>query len=182
MTKNQIKYALEKRQLQLNKWKTINHFSSVGFCFIIPLTSIFFHIKGYFESTTKPIKSEEIWFFIIPSLIGIIFYFIQKRRLRFKEIKTSLNKAQLYKIIEKVADELEWKIYVKNSKIIIAKTHPSFFSGSWGEQITILFENKKVLVNSICDLDKKSSVVSMGRNKQNENTLIQEIKKSQFKI
>ena len=63
----------------------------------------------------------------------------------------------------------------------MAKTHPSFSSGSWGEQITILFDNRTILVNSICDLDKKNSVVSMGRNKQNENTLINEIKKADSK-
>ncbi len=62
-----------------------------------------------------------------------------------------------------------------DEKIIIAKTHPSIFSGSWGEQITILFDDDRILINSICDPDKKSSVVSMGRNKKNVSKLLEEI-------
>ncbi|WP_136668314.1 hypothetical protein [Flavobacterium sp. H122] len=86
-----------------------------------------------------------------------------------------MTREELDPIIEKVAKELEWTSYVVNKKMIIAKTHPNFFSGSWGEQITILFDKNQVLVNSICDPDKRSSVVSMGRNTKNMNRLIEEI-------
>jgi len=178
MNNEQIKYSLENRELKLSNWEKFSHYGIVGFCFIIPLTFIFLHLKDYFENTPKPIRSGEIWFFIIPTLIGIWFYYIQKKRLKFKEVNTSLNRTELNKIIEKVANELEWTLNLTKSKIIVAKTHPSFLSGSWGEQITILFDNRKVLVNSICDPDKKSSLVSMGRNKQNENKLIKEIEKA----
>ena len=89
-----------------------------------------------------------------------------------------MTREELDPIFEKVAKELEWTLYVNNKKMIIAKTHPSFFSGSWGEQITILFDKNRVLVNSICDLEKRSSVVSMGRNKKNMNRLIDEITKA----
>jgi hypothetical protein len=89
-----------------------------------------------------------------------------------------LTREELDSVVEKVANELKWIPYVMDKKVIIAKTHPSFFSGSWGEQITILFDKNRVLVNSICDPDKRSSVVSMGRNKQNMSRLIEEIKKA----
>jgi hypothetical protein len=178
MNNEQLKYSLLNRELKLSNWEKFSHYGIVGFCFIIPLTFTFLHLKDYFENTPKAIKSGEMWFFIIPTLIGILFYYIQKNRLKFKEVNTSLNRAELNKIIEKVAEELEWEIYLKNSKIIVAKTHPSFLSGSWGEQITIIFENGKVLVNSICDPDKRSSVVSMGRNKQNEDKLKKAIVKA----
>ena len=115
---------------------------------------------------------------IIPAILGILFYRLQKRRLKFKSIDTKLTRDELGPIIEKVAKELEWTPFVNNKKIIIAKTHPSFFSGSWGEQITILFDKNRILVNSICDPDKRSSVVSMGRNKKNMNRLIKEITKA----
>ena len=86
-----------------------------------------------------------------------------------------MTREELDKIINQVATELKWTIFSTNKRIVEAKTFPSFFSGSWGEQITILFDNKRVLVNSICDIDKQSSVVSMGRNKKNINRLIKEI-------
>ena len=109
-----------------------------------------------------------------------MFYYIQKKWLKFKEVNSFLNRTELNKIIEKVAGELEWTFNFKNPKIILFTAHQSFFSGSWGEQITILFDNKKTLLNSICDPHKKSSVVSMGRNKENEDKLIKEIEKASW--
>ena len=94
MTNQQIKYSLEKRELQLSKWNKFAHFGIVGFFFIIPLTFTFLHLKDYFENTFIPLNSEQIWAYIIPTLIGISFYFIQKNRLKFKEIKTSLNRTE----------------------------------------------------------------------------------------
>lgn len=58
------------------------------------------------------------------------------------------------------------------------KSNPRLWSGSWGEQITILFYKNRVLVNSICDLEKQNSVASYGRNKENMAKLIEEIKKA----
>ena len=95
-----------------------------------------------------------------------------------KIVETNLSRDELDKIIYQISTELKWKIFTTNKRIVEAKTFPSFFSGSWGEQITILFDNKRVLVNSICDLDKRSSVVSMGRNKKNTVRLINEIEKA----
>ena len=178
MTSEQIKYGLENQELKLSNWDKFSHYGIVGFCFIFPLTLTFLHLKDYFENTAKPVKTGEIWFFTIPTLMGILFYYLQKNGLKFKEVRTDLKKSELNKIIEKVANELEWNLSFSNSKAIVAKTYPGFLSGSWGEQITILFDNGKVLVNSICDPAKRSSITSMGRNKQNENKLIEEIKKA----
>lgn len=178
MTTENIKYGLETRKLKLSNWDKFFHYGIVGFCFINPLAFTFLHLKYYFLNTSKPIKPIEIWLFLIPTLIGILFFHLQNNKLKFKEVNTSLNKSELNKIIEKVAEELEWNLHFSNSKAIVAKTHPRFLSGSWGEQITILFDNKKVLVNSICDPDKETSIVSMGRNNQNEKKLIEEIKKA----
>jgi hypothetical protein len=64
----------------------------------------------------------------------------------------------------------------KTKGCIIARTSPGIFSGSWGERITIILDKNRVLINSICDPEKRSSVVSMGRNRKNCRTLINEIK------
>ncbi len=175
MTNEQIKYSIETGEMKLGNWDKFNHYAIVGFLFIIPALFIFFHLKDYFQGTSRPFREGEIWFMIIPSILGLLFYRIQRNRLKFKSINTKLTREELDPIIEKVATELEWIPYVSNKKIIIAKTHPSLFSGSWGEQITILFHKNQILVNSICDPEKRSSVVSMGRNKKNMNRLIEEI-------
>ena len=178
MTNDQIKYSIETSEIKLGIFDKFNHYGIVGFLFIIPITLIFLHLKDYFQNNPKPFREGEILFIIIPSILGILFYLLQKNRLKFKSVETKLTREELDPIFEKVAKELEWTLYVNNKKMIIAKTHPSFFSGSWGEQITILFDKNRILVNSICDLEKRSSVVSMGRNKKNMNRLIDEITKA----
>lgn len=178
MTNEQIKYSIETSEMKLGNWDKFTHYEIVGFLFFIPAMFMFLHLKDYFQGTPRPFREGEIWFMIIPSILGLLFYRLQKNRLKFKSIDTNLTREEIDPIIERVANELEWTPYVINEKIIIAKTRPSFFSGSWGEQITILFDKNRILVNSICDPDKRSSVVSMGRNKRNMNRLIEEITKN----
>ncbi|MDP3393032.1 hypothetical protein [Sediminibacterium sp.] len=178
MTKEQIKYSIETGEMKLGNWDKFTHYGIVGFLFFIPSVLIFLHLKDYFQGIPKPFRESEIWFVIIPFILGLLFYRLQRSRLKFQTIDTHLTREEFDPIIEKVAKELEWTPHVMNKNVIIAKTHPSFFSGSWGEQITILFDKNRILVNSICDPDKRSSVVSMGRNKQNMSRLIEEIRKA----
>lgn len=175
MTSNQIQYSIDTGRLKLGNWDKLSHYGIVGLLFIIPCLFIFSHLKDYFAGTPQYFIPGEPWFMIIPSILGLIFYWLQKNRLKFKTAGTHLTREQLGSVIKKVADELGWTIEEDNKNIIIARTHPGFFSGSWGEQITILFGRNKVLVNSICDPQKRSSVVSMGRNKRNMRRLIEEI-------
>ena len=175
MTKEQINYSIETGVMKLGNWDKFTHYGIVGFLFMIPGMFIFFHLKDAFQETARPFREGEIWFMIIPSILGLFFYQLQRNRLKFKSIDTKLTRDELNEIIEKVANELEWRPYVNTKEIIIAKTHPGFFSGSWGEQITILFDKNRILVNSICDPDKRSSIVSMGRNKKNMDRLSEEI-------
>jgi hypothetical protein len=179
MTNEQIKYSIETGEMKLGNWDKFTHYRIVISLFMIPAFFIFFQLKDYYQGTSIPFLREGgIWFMIIPSILGLLFYRLQKGRLKFKSINTKLTRDELEIIIEKLANELEWTPCVKNEKVIIAKTHPSFFSGSWGEQITILFDKNRILVNSICDPDKRSSVVSMGRNKKNMDILTGEIIKA----
>src|SRR5690606_24768743 len=151
MTNEQIKYSINTGEMKLGNWDKFTHYGIVYSLFIIPVMLFFFYLEDYFQGTARTIREVEIWFIIIPSILGVLFYRLQKSRLKFKSIETKLTRDELGLIIEKVANELEWTPYVNNNKIIIAKTHPSFFSGSGGEQITILCDKHRVLINSIRD-------------------------------
>jgi hypothetical protein len=178
MTEEQIEYSINNGELKLNNWDKFTHYGIVGFLLIIPVMFVFFHTRDFIQGTHRQLKEGEIWFMIVPSLLSFLFYRLQKERLKFESIETNLTREKLDLIIEKVAIKFEWHKYIDNEKVVVAKTFPSFFSGSWGEQITILFDKNKILVNSICDPDKSSSVVSMGRNKKHIKTLVEEIKKA----
>lgn len=176
--KKNIEHLILTEKLQLSRREKLKHFQVVLFLLLITIFCAFILIKIFIDKPTRPLDAELILTVCIPAILTIFFYKLQKGRLKFKTVTTKLSYKELNQIVEKVAAKLEWAIYTKKSKIIIAKTHPGFFSGSWGEEITIIFDINRILVNSICDLSKRTSLTSMGRNQENMNTLIEEIKKA----
>ncbi|GGF23448.1 hypothetical protein [Flavobacterium limi] len=173
-----IKKCIEENELQLSFWDKISHYWSVIFVLIIPICSITYKIIDVINKTERPSRDGEIYLFVIPIIVSVLFYILQKKRLSFKIVETKLNIDEVFKITEETANELGWIINHKTKKYLTANTNPKFTSGSWGEQITLIFIENKILVNSICDLNKKSSLVSMGRNKKNELTFINNIKRA----
>jgi hypothetical protein len=79
----------------------------------------------------------------------------------------SPSEEKFQELLNKIENKEDWHVIHKTEKAIIIKTTPKWTSGSWGEQITILRDGKRTLVNSICDPDKRASVFSAGRNSSN---------------
>lgn len=171
-----IKKCIEKNELQLSFWDAMTHYWICVYLLIIPIATLANKIRYILNKTGSPSRNGEIYMIIIPILLSVFFGLLQKKRLGFKIVTSTLDRGALNKIIENTATELGWIINRRNKKFIKAYTKPEFLSGSWGEQVVIIFDNNKILVNSICDLSKKTSLVSMGRNKKNEQTLIKNIK------
>jgi hypothetical protein len=165
-------------KLSFNDFST--HYLIVLFFFIPLILVAFDFFKLYILDSYNGVKTpQEMLRANIPfGAIGILFFFIQYNRLRFKIIETVLPREKLQEIIIKTAEELEWFPVINTTDLIVSKTNPKWWTGSWGEQITILFDKDKILINSIRDPDRKSSVVSMGRNKRNINKLIVNIQNS----
>ncbi len=178
MTEQQINQSIDKNELILTSSEKYIHYGLVVNIFIMPVVILFLFLLDLVNGTSKRLNGEMFSLIIISSVLGLFFYRLQKSKLKFKIVETSLSREELNKIIQQVSTELKWIIFTSDKRIVEAKTFPSFFSGSWGEQITIFFDNKRVLVNSICDLEKPTSIVSMGRNKRNSNRLINEIEKA----
>lgn len=49
----------------------------------------------------------------------------------------------------------------------VAHTHPAWWSATWGEQIFVAHDRGGIWINSINDLNKRSSIVSFGYNRRN---------------
>jgi hypothetical protein len=162
--------------LQLNKMQLFWHYSIVLFLFIVPVITTISVYKYYVTHTYRGVRSiEEIATGYIPIIPAIAFYFIQKRRLRFKSIKISVDAETFLKAAEQTAKELEWEIQTKRKDIIVAKT--GFSWRSWGELITIIREEERILINSICDPDNRPSITSLGMNKLNLKIFEQALRK-----
>ncbi len=175
MENDLIKKSIETGELQLEFWDKVTHFEivlwSFGFAVFMPLMILFYQI--YDPASNK--NYGVLWFFPMFIIVGVIFYFIQKKRLKLTSIKTNISREEFNEIVEKISKKYGWQISTNTSKEIIAKTP---FSGkSWGEQVTIIFDEHNLLVNSICDPTKKTSVVSFGRNAQNVRLIAKRINK-----
>jgi hypothetical protein len=111
--------------------------------------------------------------FVVPA---IAFYFIQKRRLKFKEISIQVDSGTFKKAAEDTAQRLNWTIKNKTNDYVVAVRHGGFSTGgSWGEMITIIRDNDRILINSICDPDNIISVASFGWNKKNIRTFAERV-------
>ena len=173
MGEDLIEKSKETGELQLDFRDKLTHFSIVIFSFAF---AVFVPLMVLFYQLIDPVGIKNygvLWFSPIFAAVGIIFYYIQKKRLKLTSIKTNISKGDFDKLIEKISDKYRWQILTNTSKVIIAKT--PFSGSSWGEQITIIFGGDSLLVNSICDPDKRTSVVSYGRNAQNVRLIIKRI-------
>jgi len=178
MTQEQYDKSIKTGELQLGLWQKAQHFSIVVFCFFIPAVLLLIHAFEYLKGNPAYFAAGELYILIIPIVLGVLFYWMQKNRLKFKIVKTVLTKDEIKNLIEMLCKEYKWTSSFHNTHVFILKTNPGFFSGSWGEQITILLNGDDVLLNSICDPDQKSSVVSMSRNRENIETLVVNIEKN----
>lgn len=173
MTQHQIQRMKETETLVLTKGQTFWHYSIVPFLLIVPVLTTVDVFKYYLTHTytaARPIEdlisTGYIW--VLPA---IAFFFIQKRRLKFKTIHVAVDKDTFREAVEQTAKELEWAIEKATDDTIIAKS--GFSWKSWGEQITIIRCRDKILFNSICDPDNRPSVSSFGMNKVNRRTFEQ---------
>jgi hypothetical protein len=181
MTDEQYQKSVDTEELQLDFCGKFSHFGIVGFCLMMPIIVFSYYIIGAIQGDIDPFNTADFLIIFIPTLVGCLFYYLQKSRLKFKVITTSLTRFELLAIVNQVGKQLEWQISHPGHNVVFAQTHPSFFSRSCGEQITILFYGDDVFINSVCDLSR-SSVVSFGRNRKNIDTFIQGIKDAEINI
>jgi len=163
--------SLQTNQLQLSLKGRLSHYSIVLFLLFVSALMPITHLVKYIQGEGSSFENGEIWIVIVPLTLCILFYWLQKSRLKFNIVNAKLTHTELINLIETVSKKLEWHKVSATYKAFIAKTQPSFFSGSWGEQVTILFDKDRVLINSICDLDSRPSLVSFGRNRENVTTV-----------
>jgi len=165
MTMSKIHRMKDTKILILTRVQTFWRYSVIPFLLIAPIMTtidVFKYNVTHTYRSTQPIDFTFGYIWILPALI---FYFIQKGRLKFKTIDISVGNNNFHHAVMQTAKEPEWNITLMTNEIVVAKT--GFSWRSWGEQITILYDKDKILFNSICDPDNRPSVASFGMNKLN---------------
>jgi hypothetical protein len=179
MKEPQIVIMKKTGRLKLSLGQYFTHYAIVSLLIIPVLFFIFdflyFLFTGEYSGNRTPYNLLKVNTPFI--LFGLIFFFIQYRRLNFRFLRLNIPKHSIEETIRKTAAELEWRIVTNESNLKIYKTYPKWTTGSWGEQITIILDKDLIMINSICDPDKVASLISFGRNKRNMNLLVHKIKK-----
>ena len=178
MKKEWIPLMIKTGKLKMGFTDLLTHYLLIFFLLTPLAWNVFSFIQKHVFHNYQGVRNPEETFTLTLSfgLVAVLFYFIQNNRLKFTTIETNLSRENIRAVINQTAHDLEWHLEVNNDKMVIARTHPKWWTGSWGEQITIIIDNPRIMINSICDPNKKTSVISMGRNKKNINNLIENIK------
>ena len=177
MKQKLINTMVEKKRIKLTVMQTFGHYFVVFLLLFICGLTAYSLFEIYVTKTYIGVPtSNELLQTSLPFLIAaIVFYFIQRSRLNFNELTIIHSEEEFEEALRRTTTELEWKIEVHQKKYIKAIRN-SNWTGSWGEMITIIKDGDRLLLNSICDPDKISSVASFGWNKKNLKTFSSNLK------
>lgn len=169
-------------RIQLTFLSYLDHYKlSIYFIliFLVRVIVILVKIKGghSYNLTAHNVLTDPFFWCL---LIGILFYFIQLPKLKFKIVETSLSRSKLLDIISKtVVDELEGILEINEGDLMIFKTiHLKIHTdGKIQERITIIYDNavlsgpNRLLLHSM----SIGQLKVYGLNKKNINTIIDKI-------
>jgi len=110
-------------------------------------------------------------------LMAFLLFLIQFNRLKFKNVETPLTADKIIGLCSKYAgvNNLEIKYVSKNEFVAVSNRSAFFELGEWGEILTVIIQEQKVYINSICDPYKRPNIFSMGKNKAYKRALIKTI-------
>jgi hypothetical protein len=105
MNREWIDIMKQTKRLKLSRWQILDHYFIVLFILFIPGLTLFSLFEIYVTETYDGVRTAEelistAWPWIIPA---IAFYFIQKRRLRFREVKVEYLDQEFQEAIERTA-------------------------------------------------------------------------------
>ncbi|MEM6263909.1 MAG: hypothetical protein AAGI38_15450, partial [Bacteroidota bacterium] len=110
------------KRLKLSQWQTFVHYFVVPFLLLIPGFGLFSFIEIYVTDTYEGTRNaNELLSFTLPWVIpAVVFYFIQRRRLRFREVKGDYSEQDFQAAIERTAKEYKWQIELNNKEVFRA--------------------------------------------------------------
>ncbi len=173
MKPSDLTFIKRTNTLKLSRGQLFAHYAVVLILLISPLMTAYSLFQIYITNTYSGVRSaQELMITGFPWILpALLLYLIQKRRLKFKIYNTVVSRELFKKTVLQTAGELNWTIENLTNNYMVAVS--GLRGGSRGELITIIRNDKKILVNSICDPDNiMISVASWGNNRKNVRSFI----------
>ena len=167
MSIDSVQAMINTGRVQLTKVQLFWHYLVVILFFIPPLMHLWYVFQFYILNSydgAVTISEMAKWSYL-PLIPASFLYYIQRKRLQFEEIPVVVTSEVFLEAVKRTAVQSKWEIIRKEAHIVTART--GFTWQSWGELITVIRDNEKVLFNSICDPDNRPSIASWGRNREN---------------
>lgn len=117
-----------------------------------------------------------LWALCIPLLLALLLFRVQRNRLDFEEVPTLLSVEEIGNLFIELAELHEWSIDHLGYDCIVAHTNPSMWSFTWGEHIFVVYDSGRVWLNSVNNLDRRSSIVSLGYTRRNLRWIVEAIR------
>jgi len=174
MTGEQYDQSIKTGELQLSVWGKIKYYFLAVFLFFASLLCL----CGLLFDHSKNFVKLPVGFIIIPAILGVLVYIIQKPGLKFQVIETNLSKKEILLLIKKLCDEQKWSLVSQEDDVLVANS--DFSAWQKTKKITILFDRNKVFVNSIYDPNfNKSGIDLFGNNREVIKIVIDRLKSTQ---
>ena len=120
------------KRLKLTNLQTLTHYGCVMFLLLIVSLTVWSLIEIYVTKTYTGVRtaSELINISLPFLLLAVILFFVQHRRLKFKEFTVTFTDEQFQEAVERTAKELSWKIDRNNKSFF--RAYSWNWGGSWG--------------------------------------------------
>jgi|GEM_PF-137232 len=158
-------FVLEKKTLPLIISWAYTHYGASHM--LLFFSVLFLSMGGVMHYSSNIDVEGLLWLGLVPIPLAYILFRGQRRKLDFQSMPTVLDKQGIYDRIYNLSVKYDWDVDHYGEDCIVAHTNPSFLSMSWGEQLFIVFDKGQIWVNSVNDLNKRTSICSFGSNKRN---------------
>ncbi|GAA0752877.1 hypothetical protein GCM10009433_04400 [Psychroflexus lacisalsi] len=172
-----MKIIEKKIKLDLNE--KLSYFRISIFLTVVSIICIYNGTKGFriysYENVFHTLNKIGIFIF----LLSIIFFIINRKNLKLKHHKLTVEQEVFKRDLQKMVELNDWNIKFISENFMLIETdrnylnHKYFISESYGELIYIVLENRSLYLKSIFDFNKnKVFTVSTGENRMNEKLII----------
>jgi hypothetical protein len=171
MTPEEISSMLNSRKLILKgkRWRKFNEFT------LVPIFVTLAVIIGCTLRISKVGFTEwqMVPFLIVPILFLVLWIPYKNTELQFFEVFTPFEKKENYHIAMNALKKMNWSVKIDTESFLEAYTSPAI-GFTWGsDMITVLTDDKRILINCICNIDivKQQAFFTFGKLKRNVNRL-----------
>jgi hypothetical protein len=140
-----IKESKDKKRIVRSKAALIKLLDAFYMLMLIGVFPFIATVDIYRNSTTL----HSLTFFVIAVSFFLLILYAILNIGNLKEIKGK-NKEENRKLITKIIEQHDWKIYKTNSDILVGFKEWGWFSLDWGKEIVILYSGPDLLINCIC--------------------------------